>query len=157
MVNALTRYRLNVLGIYPRHMIGLIGIPCSSFLHGSFSHLMFNVFPLFILSNLILLQVSESTYIHVSLFIIAVSGALLWLFGRRAIHVGASALIMGYFGFIVIGVYHQPNVIGIIAAIVCVYYLGGMFSNLLPSKDKTVSWEGHLFGFLSGILAAWVI
>ena len=33
--------RLNILGIYPRHVLGLIGIPCSPVLHGHFNHLFF--------------------------------------------------------------------------------------------------------------------
>ncbi|HVY53045.1 MAG TPA: rhomboid family intramembrane serine protease, partial [Gammaproteobacteria bacterium] len=54
-INFILGYRLNIFGIFPRRIFGLIGIPLSPFLHGHFSHLFFNSIPLFVLSSLILL------------------------------------------------------------------------------------------------------
>jgi len=156
MVNFILRYRLNILGIWPRKTWGWIGIPFSPFLHGSFTHFIFNSLPLFIFSNLIVMQ-GEKTFLMVSIFIILLSGLLIWAFARPGIHVGASALIMGYLGFILMGIYHKPSYLSVIVGVSCLYYFAGMFSNLLPQKDKQISWEGHVFGFIAGIVAAFVV
>lgn len=156
ILNTMMGHRLNFLGIWPRKKFGWIGIPFSPFLHGNLPHLMFNMIPLFVFSNFILLQGDRTFYIA-SVYMIVMSGVLTWLFGRRGIHVGASALIMGYLGFIVVGIYHRPTVLSVVIGAVCIFYFGGIFMNLLPSSDKRVSWEGHIFGFVSGIVAAYVI
>lgn len=156
LINAMTGYRLNILGIWPRKTFGWIGIPFSSFLHGNFSHFFFNMLPLFIFSNLVLLQ-GEKIFFTVSIIIILISGVLTWGFARTGVHVGASSLIMGYLGFILIGMYHNPTYLSIIVGVVCLYYFGGMLSNLFPNKDKQISWEGHVFGFIAGIAAAFLI
>ncbi len=155
IINFILRYRLNILGIWPRKMFGWIGIPFSPFLHGNLSHLIFNMVPLFIFSNLILLQ-GEKIFFKVSVIIIILSGLLIWAFARKGIHIGASSLIMGYLGFILIGIYHKPNYQSVIVGIACIYYFAGLFSSLLPQKDKQISWEGHLFGFIAGVVAAFL-
>lgn len=155
IVNASLHYRLNILGIWPRKKWGWIGIPFSPFLHGNFTHLMFNTLPLFIFSNFILLQ-GLNIFLIVSAEIILLSGVLVFLFGRPGIHVGASSLIMGYLGFIVVGIYYHPTPLSFVIGATCIIYFGGMFMNLLPSTDKRVSWEGHVLGFLSGIAVAFL-
>lgn len=72
------------------------------------------------------------------------------MFGRRAIHIGASALITGYWGYLLINAYRQPSLMAIVLAIVCAYYFSGIFFGLFPSEEK-VSWEGHLLGCIAGI------
>ena len=156
IINWMVGYRLNILGIWPRKKWGWIGIPFSPFLHGNFGHLIVNAVPLFIFSNLILLQ-GLSVYLTVSVIIIILGGFFIWAFGRRGIHVGASALIMGYLGYIAIGIYYKPSPLSFIVGIVSVFYFSSMFSNLLPSNDKRVSWEGHLFGFIAGVLAVYLL
>ncbi len=151
IVNALLSYRLNVLGIWPRHPFGLVGIVFSPFLHGDFNHLMFNTLPLFVLVNFILLQ-GQHTFFCVSIAIILLSGLLVWLFARPGIHIGASGLVMGYWGYLLIHAYYQPSILAIVLAVVCIYYFGSLVINLFPSKAQ-VSWEGHVFGFIAGIAA----
>ncbi|EKD70992.1 MAG: rhomboid family transporter protein [uncultured bacterium] len=155
ILNFILKYRLNILGIQPRAEWGFIGIPFSPFLHGNFSHLIFNAIPLFIFSNFILLQGANLFYI-VTAIIILISGLLIWLFARPGIHIGASSLIMGYFGFIVIDIYLKPTALSIVIGLVALFYFGGMFSNLFPDRDKQISWEGHVFGFVAGIITAWI-
>ena len=156
LINALCGYRLNTLGIWPRKPLGWIGIPFSPFLHGNFTHFIFNAVPLFAFSNFILLQGTRIFY-AATVAIILLSGILIWLFGRRGIHVGASALIMGYLGFILVGVYYHPTALSIMVGGVCLFYFGGVLMNLLPSQDKRVSWEGHVYGFLAGVITAYFI
>ena len=156
ILNCILGHRLNILGIWPRKKFGWIGIPFSPFLHGSLTHLIFNALPLFIFSNLILLQ-GQKIFFTASIYIILISGLLTWAFGRKGIHIGASALIMGYLGFIVIGMYHNPTPLSFIVGLVCVIYFSAMFTNLFPNKDKRVSWEGHVFGFIAGIVTAYLV
>jgi membrane associated rhomboid family serine protease len=151
IVNFSLGYRLNVFGVYPRHPFGLIGIPCFSFLHGSFGHLFFNSIPLVVMIDFILLSGMDKL-ICLSVVIILGSGAGLWLFGRRALHVGASCLVMGYWSYLLVEAYQKPSVGSIVVAVMCLYYFGGLLANVFPTEEK-VSWEGHLFGFLSGLAA----
>ena len=149
LINVLVGYRLNLIGIYPRHLFGLIGIPFFSFLHGGFNHLFFNSIPLFVLINFLLID-GINKFINLTISIIVLSGTAIWLFGRRAIHIGASCLVMGYWGFLLIDAYQHPSILSVILAVVCLYYFGGLFFSVFPSEEK-VSWEGHLFGLLAGL------
>ncbi len=153
MLNAAMGYRLNILGIYPRHLFGLPGIFISPLLHGSSTHLFFNSIPLFALSALILVN-GQSFFLAVTFMIVTLSGVLVWLFGRKALHIGASSLIMGYWGFLVLNAYEQRSSMALILGFICVYYFGGLFLSLFPQEER-VSWEGHLFGFLSGLLVSY--
>ena len=155
IINFILGYRLNILGIYPRKIPGLIGIVFAPFLHGSFNHLFFNTIPLYVLANFVLLGGIDKLYC-VTCLVVLVSGFLVWCFSRSGIHVGASALIMGYFGFLATNAYYHANVMSILLIIVSLYYFGGLVSSLLPSLEKNVSWEGHIFGFGAGILATYI-
>lgn len=149
LVNSVLRYQLNMLGIYPRHVFGLIGIPFFSFLHASFNHIFFNSIPLVILVDLLLLS-GKQNFINVTTCIIGISGLTIWLLGRHAIHVGASSLIMGYWGYLLISAWHSPSVLTYAVMFLCLYYFGGLVVNFFPTEER-VSWEGHIFGFLAGV------
>ena len=151
--NYFVGYRLNFLGIHPRHLIGLPGIIFAPFLHGSWNHLFFNAVPLFVFINMLLTQ-GYLVFIDISACIILMSGILIWLVGRPGIHVGASATIMGYWGYFLASAYTMPGSQSVILGAVCLYYFSGLISNLLPS-EQGVSWEGHISGCVAGILTAW--
>lgn len=153
-LNKLLSYRLNYFGILPRTGRGLIGIVFSPFLHGNANHLFFNTIPFLVLACFVLVG-GQALFWRVSVTIILLSGILIWLFGRRAIHIGASSVITGYWGYLLINAYHQPSLMAIVLAIVCVYYFGGLFFGLFPTEE-TVSWEGHLFGCLAGIATNYI-
>jgi membrane associated rhomboid family serine protease len=145
--------RLNDYGIIPRDRRGLIGIPLSPFLHAGFGHLISNTIPLVILGGLVLLS-SAKQFLQVSVTIILLGGLGVWLFAIGGNHIGASGLVFGYFGFIVVRGYFERTIPSlIVAAVVIFMYGGGMLIGMLP-VTKGVSWEGHLFGFLAGAFAA---
>jgi membrane associated rhomboid family serine protease len=152
--NALVGYRLNIFGIHPRHLLGLPGILLAPFLHGSWNHLFFNCVPLFIFINLLLTQ-GYLAFIDTSMCIIVGSGALTWLVGRPGVHVGASGVIMGYWGFILFSAYTMPGSQTLILGAMCCYYFGGLITNLAPTEEG-VSWEGHICGCAAGMLTAWL-
>ena len=144
-------YRLNLLGIYPRHPLGLIGIATSPFLHGHFNHIFFNSIPLAILASFVLLN-GLPNFLTISLIIIVLTGFATWLFGRKNIHIGASGVIMGYLGYCLVAAYSQPGVISVGIGLVCLYYFGSMLFSIFPSDVRT-SWEAHLFGLMAGVAA----
>lgn len=150
-LNFLTGYRLSILGIYPRHVFGLPGIVFSPFLHGSFTHIFFNSIPLFVLTDFLLIG-GLHNFIYISSVIILLSGFGIWLFGRRGLHIGASALIMGYFSYLLVNAYRHPSVATILLALVILYYFGSLFLALFPQQER-VSWEGHVMGFIAGLIA----
>lgn len=156
IINWLTGYRLNLLGLRPRKVFGLIGIPISPLLHGNFAHLLFNSLPLFAFSSIILVSGLQH-YLIVTAFIMLGSGMLLWLFGRPGIHVGASGVIMGYLGYIFLNTYYKPSPFGFLVGIICFYYFGGLFLSIVPTREKQISWDGHLFGLLSGLITAYLL
>lgn len=155
IINWIVGYRLNYLGIYPRKSFGLVGIIFSPFLHGNFNHLFFNSIPLFILASFVLFN-GWTIFICVSVIIIVLGGIATWCFGRKGLHIGASGLIMGYWSYLLINAYHQGTWLSIVLAVVCVYYFGGLLFHLIPKAEKS-SWEGHVFGFLSGLAAAYIV
>ena len=156
IINCMMQYRLNVLGIRSRTLSGLPGIIFAPLLHGDFNHLFFNTIPLFVLSDLILPE-GKIMFYYVSGTITLLSGFLIWLFGRRGIHIGASSLIMGYFGYLLAKAYFNLTATTIVLAGFCLYYFGGLFLSLFPGAKKNVSWEGHVFGFLSGIFTSYYL
>jgi len=154
ILNKFLSYRLNQLGILPRKARGLPGILLSPFLHGDFSHLFLNMIPLFILMNFILVFGDEKFFI-ISIFIIIIGGLGVWAFGRKALHIGASGLVFGYWGYLLTNAFVHFSVLTIILAVICLYYFGGMVIGLFP-KSNEESFEGHLFGAVAGVMASFL-
>lgn len=147
--------RLLFLGIRPRHLSGLPGIVCAPFLHANFNHIFFNSIPLVVLANFILIQ-GVPYFLYVSTVIIFLSGSLTWCLAKPGLHVGASGVITGYWGFLVSNIYQQGTVTAVILGIICVYYFAGIFLSIFPG-EKGVSWQGHLFGLISGFLTSYSV
>ncbi|HHP7243463.1 MAG TPA: rhomboid family intramembrane serine protease [Elainellaceae cyanobacterium] len=151
------------LGIHPRRASGLIGIIVSPFLHGwdangddNKDHLFGNTWAFIVLGWLILIQIGVENFIIVTIIIALVDGISIWLFAKSfTCHFGASGVTYGYRGFLLtFGVLAGSLVAYLFALLVAVGY-GRQIRSLLPGKaEEGVSWEGHLFGFLGGVLAA---
>lgn len=152
LLDKLLKRKLSYFGIIPRRLIGLPGIIFSPFLHQDFTHLLFNLFPLIILTNLILMM-GWLTYCWVSVLLILMSGVLTWALGRTALHIGASSLILGYWGFLLMSLTGGITITALLSVFICIYYFGNFIFSIIPdaTSDGQVSWEGHLFGLISGI------
>lgn len=144
-----------IFGLRPRTTLNPLALFVSPFLHIDFKHLITNTAPLFILGTLVMVQGQLAFWIT-TLIIMAMAGIGIWLFGRtNSLHVGASGLILGYFGYLLANVFFAPNRATIIVAgVVALLYLG-LIWQVVPLK-KGISTMGHLFGFLGGIAAAWM-
>ena len=154
IVNWLIGKPFLIFGIIPRNPLGLPGIFAAPILHADFNHLFFNSFPLLVLATG-LLTYGNNFFIQTTIVITLISGLLTWLFARRAIHVGASALIMGYWSFLLVLAVMEKSMMSIALGFVCLYYFGGLLFSIFPQEVK-VSWEGHLAGFIAGIITAWM-
>ena len=85
-----------------------------------------------------------------------VGGSAVWVLGRTAIHVGASGLVFGYFGYLVANGWFDRRPLSILAAIAVVVLYGGLVFGVLPTQSF-VSWEAHLFGLIAGVVSAWLM
>lgn len=150
------RSHLDRFGIIPHRLIGLRGIVFAPFLHGGLAHLIGNTVPFAILGWLVMLQ-ETSDFWRVTIVTMLVGGLGVWLFGTPgSIHIGASILIFGYLGFLLLRGYFQRNFASILISITVGILYGGLVWGVLP-LDPRISWEGHLFGFIGGTIAArWI-
>ncbi|NEQ50211.1 MAG: rhomboid family intramembrane serine protease [Leptolyngbya sp. SIO3F4] len=146
--------RLDRYGIRPRSLSGLWGIPFAPLLHGGFRHLIANTVPLLTLSWWVMLR-SISTWFMATLIITILGGTGTWLLARGgSVHIGASGLVFGYLGFLVARGYYERTMGAIAISLFVLVTYGTMFWGVLPSQPG-ISWESHLFGFISGIIAAY--
>ncbi len=109
-------HQLNSWGTFPRTVHGLTGIPLSPFLHGSFGHVVSNSIPFLVLGGLIALR-GRQVLLRVSFIVIGLGGAGVWALGRPAIHIGASGLVFGYFGYLVARGWYERKLGSILMAI----------------------------------------
>lgn len=154
IVNVMLDYQLSGYGIIPRSDAHWFHIFFSPFVHGSSGHLVNNLFGLAIFSAFCLLR-TVKFYLLSSLFIITLTGALVWLFGRDAIHIGASGWIFGLWSLSIAMALFDRRFISILTAIIVVFLYGSMIYGVLPS-DPNISFEAHFFGACSGVLFAFL-
>ncbi len=147
---------LDSFGIRPRTLRGIPGILLAPFLHRDFAHLSANTLPLLGLSFILALT-GMKRFFAATLIIVLVTGSAVWVFGRsNAIHLGASGIVFGYLGFLLVKGFIEKRARWIAVSILLGFLYSGFMYNMLPS-DRTVSWESHFFGFLSGIFASYIL
>ena len=154
LLNYIVTTDLRIYGIRPREIEGLWGILCSPFLHGNHRHLFANTGALFALLLAAFTFSRKLTWM--ALIIIAlVGGGLVWVFGTaNTVHIGASGLIFGLIGFLMfIGFFRREWAALFVSLAVFLLYGSALLS--LLSVVPGVSWSGHFFGFLAGVMAAW--
>jgi membrane associated rhomboid family serine protease len=130
---------LNAWGILPRTARGLVGIPLSPLLHGGIFHLLSNSVGLLLLGGLVILREERLG---------------VWAFGRPVVHIGISGVIFGYLGYLLLTGWFERRFGSIVLSIVAFLLWAPMLLGMLPVQIG-VSWESHVFGFVSGVLAAW--
>lgn len=149
------RSTLDIYGIIPRNPIGLRGILFAPFLHGGFPHLISNTVPFIVLGWLVMAR-ETSDFFWVSLISALASGLGTWLFGSSGVHIGASGVVFGYLGYLLLRGYFERSTIAIAISLFVGTLYGSLLWGVLPIRYG-ISWEGHLFGFLGGVLAAWLL
>ena len=142
-------------GIIPRNIEGLSGIFFSPLLHANFPHLMSNTIGLITFAWMIAWR-GVGYYIFCTLSIVVLGGLGVWVFARANMHIGASGLVFGYFGFIVWRGLSEKKFGSLVLSAGVTFFYGGLIWGVLPS-DPRISWEAHLFGLLAGMMTTQLI
>lgn len=146
-----------VYGVLPRTWEGVKGIFLSIFIHGDLEHIASNSFPILFLGMLLFFfykRIAKSVFLWIWL----ISGIWLWIGGRNnehhpTFHIGASTLIYGLATFLFFsGVFRKHLRLMVVSALV-VFLYGSIMWGIFPMKEE-ISWEGHLFGAVAGLLTA---
>lgn len=142
-------FDFGVWGIHPRTLTGTLGIITAPLIHGDFTHLLSNSFPL-ILLGIGVLYFYKDIAIPVFLWIYLATGVFVWVLARDAYHIGASGVVYGLVAFLFFsGLFRRdPRSIAIAFAVILLY--GGMFYGVIPT-DPNISWESHLLGSIVGV------
>lgn len=155
-VNALLGGSLFAFGVVPRTVEGLRGILFAPLLHGNLQHLVSNTVPLLILGWLVMLRDSRH-FVPVTVIAMLGAGLAAWLLGAPgSVHVGASGVVFGYLGFLMLSGWYARSIGSILLSVGVTVVWGGLVAGVLPSQPG-VSWQGHLGGFIAGLAAArWI-
>ncbi len=139
-------------GIRPRQVEGLVGIPASPFLHSGFAHLLGNTIPFLVLGALIAAS-GLIRFLQVAGIVALVAGVGTWLIGPGGtVHIGASALVFGFLAYLLARGLFERRLAYLAIGVVVLLLYGSTLWGLVPRPG--ISWQGHLFGVVGGIVAA---
>lgn len=143
------------LGLKPLQADGIPGILLFHFLHGSWSHLFANTLPVLVLGAC-LYYFYRPIATKIWLLLMFSTGLLTWCGARGGVHVGASALIYGLAFFLMLSGFIRRNKNLIIVSFLVIFLYGSLIWGIYPKYaiDNHISWEGHLSGFIMGIVLA---
>lgn len=139
-------------GLLPRTAKGILGIFTSPFIHSNVNHLFNNSIPLFVLL-LILFHFYKKVAFKVIFFGTLFSGIFTWIIGREAYQIGASGVVYLLFSFIFFSGIIRKHYRLTAVSLMVIFLYGSMIWYIF-SIDEKISWEGHLGGFLIGIIYA---
>lgn len=141
------------LGVIPRTAIGLRGILFAPFLHGSLDHIVANSIPFLVLGWMVMLR-DERHFIPVTLAGMLGSALMAWLLGAPgSVHIGASGVIFGYLGFLMLSGWYARSFGSIVLSAIVTLVWGSLVLGMMPGAPG-ISWQAHAGGFLGGVLAA---
>lgn len=148
-------FNLNLwnLGLFPRTLQGLIGIVSMPLIHGDLKHILNNTVPLIVLVTF-LYHFYNRFFIRIVLLLWLTSGLWTWVFARPSYHIGASAMIYGMASFIFFAGVILKEKRHIAVSLLIAFLYGSIVWGIFPI-DIQQSWEGHLTGFLAGIVLAY--
>lgn len=153
VVNSLLGGALSTLGVIPRTTKGLRGILFAPFLHASLSHLVANSIPFVALGWMVMLR-DERHFIPVTVAGMIGSGLIAWLLGAPGtVHIGASGVIFGYLGFLMLSGWYARSFGSILLSVIVTLVWGSLILGMMPGEPG-ISWQAHIGGFLGGVLAA---
>jgi len=154
IANSIDHYELSRhFGIVAHQPSRLPDIFSAPLLHWSFSHLEANSAPLFFLGFFAAYR-GIRRFVVVTVLIVVTSGLGSWLFSStHAVEVGASGVVFGYFGYVVVRGIVERHFLDVIVGIVVALTYWSILQGVLPN-DPHISWQAHLFGLIGGIAAA---
>ena len=142
-------------GIRPRELRGLTGLVTAPFLHDGIGHLLSNTIPFLVLGSLIAAS-GLARYLEVTVIVAVVAGLGTWLLGpSHTVHLGASALVFGYLAYLLARAVFERRIVYLLGGAVVLFLYGTVLWGLLPRPG--ISWQGHVFGAVGGVIAAAVL
>lgn len=145
---------LSNYGIVPRSLSGLPGIVWAPLLHANWAHLFGNTVPVLVFGFLAM-AAGIGPWIATTVLIWLVSGIGVWLTGAGPT-IGASGIAFGWLAFLLVRGIFNRSAGQIVVALILLLFWGTTLIGLLPGLNPHISWQGHLFGALAGVLAAWL-
>ncbi|MBA2505453.1 MAG: rhomboid family intramembrane serine protease [Thermoleophilaceae bacterium] len=144
---------LDAYGIEPRDTDGLAGILASPFLHAGFGHLFANTIP-FVILGVVIAFGGAVRVLAVTAIVALVSGLGTWLIApENTIHIGASGVVFGYATYLIArGIFNRDLLEIAVGLVVGAVWGGTLLAGLEPQEG--ISWQGHLFGAIGGVIAA---
>jgi membrane associated rhomboid family serine protease len=148
--------RLDRNGIEPRELDGLDGIVWAPFLHADWQHLIGNTIPFLLLGIAIALG-GVARVILVVVIVAVIGGLGTWLIApSNTVHIGASGVVFGFAGYLVArGIFSRSPLQLLLGVVVVVLWGATLLQGLVP--EDGISWQGHLFGAIGGVVAARVL
>jgi membrane associated rhomboid family serine protease len=156
-LDQLTGHELDRLGgIHARHVDGLDGVVFAPLLHLNFQHVLANSIPLILLGTFVLAG-GLRRFLAATALIALASGLGVWFLSAPDSNtIGASGVVFGYLGFLLArGIVERSWWALAVGALIGLLY-GWQIIGVLPT-DERISWQGHLFGFIGGVLAAVIL
>lgn len=156
LVNVATGDRLRAFGIEPRTTHGLVGILFAPFLHNDVSHLFSNTIGVLTLGWLVMIRETWHFPI-VALFSLVIGGFVTWTIGGSGVHAGASGIVYGFFGYLLLSGWFSRSFGWILFSLATFACFGGLLYGMTPAAGEHISISGHVGGFLGGVVAAYLL
>lgn len=155
IIEAVFHLDFSFLGIKPLSVEGLPGIFLFHFLHGDWEHLFANSIPILVLGSS-LYYFYKPIANKILLILMFSTGLITWCLARSGVHIGASALVYGLAFFLMLSGFIRRDRKLIIISLIVVFLYGSLVWGLYPkyAVENNISWEGHLSGFIMGIVLA---
>lgn len=155
VIDVVSGHRLDGLGIQPRKPSELVDIVPAAFTHFGFEHVASNSLPLLVLGFIAALR-GIGRFLAVAATVVVISGLGVWAIAPAHTNTaGASGLIFGLFGYLLIRGFVDHRALDVIVGLCVGALYGSILWGVLPTAHG-VSWQGHLFGLVGGVLAAFL-
>ena len=156
VIDAIAGGSLDQYGIEPREDDGLTGIVAAPFLHAGFGHLIANTIP-FVVMGLVIAFNGAVRVLAVTAIVALVSGLGTWLVAPDfTLHIGASGVVFGYATYLISrGAFNRDALELAVGLIVVLVWGTALLGGLRP--EDGISWQGHLFGAIGGVVAARIL
>ncbi len=151
----ITLMDFSAFGIYPRTLIGIIGIGVAPLIHANYMHIVSNTLPILFLGATLFYYYPK---IAGTVFLRAyfLTNFLVWLVARGAnAHIGASGVVYGIAFFLIFFGLFRRDIVSLVISLIVILFYGTLFYGVLPTADPRISFESHLFGALVGTWTAY--
>jgi membrane associated rhomboid family serine protease len=138
-----------------RDVASLPDIITAPFLHFNWSHIEGNSGPLFIFGFLACYR-GVAKFALLTGLVVLTSGLAAWFAeSPRTVGAGASGVVFGYFGYIMVRGFFDRHRLDILIGAVMALCFAYQFTVLLPHAG--IGWQAHIGGLVGGIAGGWLL